>query len=56
MRVEFYLSIGLAGATRTDIVEIPDHCSEADIEEEYQTWKNDYTEGYWNKISEAADD
>ncbi|MGP5203675.1 DUF7167 family protein [Psychrobacter aquimaris] len=56
MRVKFYLSIGLAGATRTDIVEMPDDSSENDIEEEYQTWKNDYIEGYWDKISEVADD
>lgn len=55
MRVEFYLTMS-EGAARTDIFEIPDDCSEADIEEEYQTWKNDYIEGYWNKISEAPDD
>lgn len=56
MKVEFFLSIGLAGASRSEFVELPDNYSGADIEEEYQAWKNDYVEGYWNKISEVADE
>lgn len=35
MKVEFHLSIGLAGASRRDIVEVPDDYSDEDIEEEY---------------------
>lgn len=56
MRVKFYLSIGLAGATRTDIVEVPDNFSEEDIEEEYQIWKNDYIEACWDILEEVKND
>lgn len=50
MKVEFYLSIGLAGADRTDIVELPDNYSDEDIEDEYQEWKGGYMDSYWNKL------
>lgn len=50
MKVEFYLSIGLAGADRTDIVELPDSYSDEDIEDEYQEWKGGYMDTCWNKL------
>ena len=56
MKVKFFLSIGLAGANRSDVVTLPDDYSEDDIEEEYQTWKNDDVEGYWDKLSEVPGD
>lgn len=56
MKVEFHLSIGLAGASRSEIVEVPDDFLEEDIEEEYQDWKNNYIEGYWTILDEVKND
>lgn len=56
MKVEFHLSIGLAGANQSEIVEVPNDFSEDDIEEEYQEWKNGFIEAYWKILDGVKDE
>lgn len=46
-KIEFSISIGLAGCKRTEIVEYYHDATDEEIEEDYMEWRNNYLDGGW---------
>ncbi len=49
MKIKVGLSIGLSNADQKDVLEMPDDCTEEEIEQEVNDWANNYIEVYWKK-------
>lgn len=46
-KVRFYLGTGYAGADYEEIMDFPDGTTDEEIEEEYESWKNDKLDCQW---------
>ena len=49
-RFKFYLSIGYANAAHEEIVEIPDDYTDADIDEMFDVWVQNYIDAGYEEI------
>ena len=49
MKINVGLSIGYSGADHTDELEVDDDATEEEIEQEVQSWANNYIEIWWDK-------
>lgn len=49
-RIEYTLGIGYAGATHREVVEFDDDVSDAEINEDYEAWKESYIDGWWMEL------
>ena len=54
-RVKFTLDIGFVGATHVEIFEFEDDTTDAQIEEEYETWVSNYMDGGWHVLEDGDD-
>lgn len=51
MKVQFTLSIGYPSAKQKEVVELDDDLADDDIEEAYETWKNNFLDGGWERVN-----
>lgn len=49
---KFYLGTGFVDCEYEEIVELPDHCTDQEVDEEYRAWVNEKLDRNWWELTE----
>jgi len=50
MKVQFTMSVGVSASRRSEVVDLEGDMTDAEIEEAYIEWRNNYLDGTWTKL------